>query len=216
MQGNRSNEPPQGQKIGVLGGSFDPVHRGHLHVADAALAAFKLDRVLFVPAARPPHKPDRVLAAGEHRMAMLELALADRDHFETWDGELNRAGPSYTLQTILELREQFGSDSALHLIVGSDNLAGLPTWHRVHELLELVQPIVVLRRGSPRNVLNQLAKSLSGPELESLARGFLETEPVDLSSTQLRVELQGGENVAAKLPTGVWEYLREKNLYHQP
>ncbi len=149
-------------------------------------------------------------------MAMLELALADRDHFETWGGELNRAGPSYTLQTILELREQFGAHSDLHLIVGSDNLAGLPTWNRVHELLEIVQPIVVLRRGSPRDVLDQLAKSLSGPELESLARGFLETEPVDLSSTQLRVELRRGENVAAKLPTGVWEYLREKHLYRQP
>ena len=135
------------RRLGLFGGSFDPIHGGHLYVARAAQRAHQLDRVIFVPAARPPHKPGRELASGPHRLAMVELAIAAEASWSACDLELYRPGPSYTIDTVLELPARVGEadDVELFLILGSDNLPGLPSWWRVDELLERVHPIVVPR-----------------------------------------------------------------------
>ncbi|HED66988.1 MAG TPA: nicotinate (nicotinamide) nucleotide adenylyltransferase, partial [Planctomycetes bacterium] len=152
------------RRLGILGGSFDPPHGGHLHMARVARAARDLDHVLFVPAARPPHKPDRRLASGAERVHMLELLLADQSHVSIWTNELERAGPSYTIDTVEALREELGPRPIFFLILGSDNLAGLPRWHRVEDLLALVEPIVIPRRGAP----------VDPPELDGLAPALRE------------------------------------------
>lgn len=219
---------PDVRRLGVLGGSFDPVHVGHLHVARAAEAAFELEHVLFVPAARPPHKPGRRLAPGADRVAMLRLALADRPDWSIDALELERDGPSYTIDTMRALPARHGlpPDCRLHLVIGWDNLRGLERWREVRALLEAVQPVVVYRRpetaigapaarapDSPGALLAHLRREL-GPELFArLERGLVEVEPVPVSSTAIRAELAAGRDPGAALPPGVGEYARRRGLY---
>lgn len=197
-------------RVGVLGGSFDPPHRGHLHAARAAREAFGLDQVLFVPAARPPHKPGRVLASGAHRVAMLELLIRGEPAFAVDARELGRAGPSFTVDTLAELAgEQRGCE--LFLILGTDNLEGLPLWREVEELLGLAQPIVVHRAGSDREPLAQLVGRLSPAALARLEGGLVTSEPYDASSTELRTCAE--RRAGATLPPEVAAYIREHGLY---
>jgi len=203
------------RRIGLFGGSFDPVHLGHLHVARAAQEAFGLDRVIFVPAARPPHKPGRVLASGADRLALLELVCQQEPSWSANGLELQRAGPSYTLDTIRDLPEAVGepADCSIFMILGSDNLPGLPAWSRVEELLSRVQPITIFREGVGAECLNQLGGQLSVSAVERLRAGFLSLPPVQASSTALREVLQLAGEAPLELPPKVWEYIRENGLY---
>ena len=208
------------RRIGLFGGSFDPVHRGHLHAARSAQDAFELDRVVFVPAARPPHKPERILADGPHRLRMLEIAVEPEPSWCVSDLELRRPGPSYTIDTVHALPAAVGEpeDAAIHLVIGSDNLEGLSTWHRARELLAEVQPVVVLRAGgsaaSPSELVRRLpAGLLEGGLDERIARGLLFVAPVHSNSTDVRARLAAGDDVSAELPRGVWEYLRRHGIY---
>jgi len=204
--------PPPPPRIAVFGGSFDPVHRGHLHCARAAVRAFGVDHVVFVPAARPPHKPGVRLSDGAERLAMLELALAGEPAFSVWDAELGRPGPSFTIDTARELVRLRGGSSGVHLILGGDNVAGLRDWRDVEELLRLVQPIVVRRAGALRAELEQLAE-LSPAARARLAAGLIEIDPVPVSASDLRARLARGEACGDDLPPGVGEYARRAGIY---
>ena len=204
-----SEAAQEARRLGVYGGSFDPPHAGHLHVAARAREAFELDHVLFVPAARPPHKPTRSLAPDADRIALLEMLLIGTPDASLWTGELEREGPSYTLLTLRSLRAQ--CRGALFLVVGSDNLPGFPTWYGVHDLLRLAQPVVVYRRGEELDV-DGLA-GLSEDERAILAQGFVEGEPFDASSTELRARLAAGEEPGPELPPKLSEYVRARGLY---
>jgi len=207
--------PGRARRLGLYGGSFDPVHAGHLHVARAAHAARALERVLFVPAARPPHKPGRELAPAEHRLAMLEIALAHEPAFALDARELSRPGPSYTIDTLRAIEAEQGGPQAveLYLILGSDNLAGLAGWRALAELLRRAQPVVVPRAGDPPGLPARLRRAL-GPELcERLERGFLSCAPVEVAACELRAALACGEDPGPALPPGVLEYVRAHGLY---
>ncbi|MCA8979928.1 MAG: nicotinate (nicotinamide) nucleotide adenylyltransferase [Planctomycetes bacterium] len=199
---------------GLFGGSFDPVHTGHLHAARAARAALGLERVLFVPARQSPHKLDRRLAPGPRRVELLELALAGEPDFVVDARELERAGPSYTLDTVRELTaERPGAPPAM--IIGSDNLRGLPRWRGVHELLDLVVPVVVHRSEHPEELLVGLEGQLEPRELDALRAGFLRLPPVDCSSSEVRGRLARGEALDDALPPGVEARIRELDLYRE-
>jgi nicotinate-nucleotide adenylyltransferase len=206
--------------VGLFGGSFDPVHAGHLHAARAALAAFDLDRVVFVPAAQSPHKLGRRMAGGAERLAMLELAIRGEPRFSTSDLELRRGGASYTIDTVRELPSILGEapDVDLYLIVGSDNLPGLSTWRSASELLRRVQPIVVHRDGEPEMLLDAIERAF-GAELTAKVRaGYLRLPPVVASSTALRGALpalaaDGFASGAAELDPLVHDYIRAHGLY---
>jgi nicotinate-nucleotide adenylyltransferase len=203
-------------RIGLFGGSFDPVHAGHLHAARAALRAFDLDRVVFVPARRPPHKPGRELAPGADRMEMLRLALRGEPRFEALGIELDREGPSYTIDTVRELPAALGEDGAsIHLILGSDNLEGLPTWREAAALLERVQPVVVHRGGDPAPSLGEIERALGRTAAERVRAGYLELPPVDASSTGVRARIRstGGRSRDLELDPSVLDYIRERGLY---
>lgn len=203
-------------RLGVLGGSFDPVHAGHLGAARLARRAFELDHVVFVPAARPPHKPGCRLAAGEHRLAMLARALRGEPGTSSWDVELRREGPSFTVDTLRELVRRRGHPGGLHLIVGRDNLAGLPSWREVEEVLALAQPVVVQRGGDPAALERALARlegRLSGAALARLQAGLVREAPPAVAATELRSRLARGEDPGADLPPGVWEYARSRGIY---
>jgi len=202
-------------RLGIFGGSFDPVHAGHLHAARSAQRAFDLDHVAFVPARVPPHKPGRELVSGEDRLEMLRLAIAGEPRFSVHGIELERPGPSFTIDTVRELPGLLGApDGApLFLILGSDNLAGLPTWRAAKELLARVQPIVVHREGDPEPAFGAIERAL-GPEAAGKCRaGYLALPPVEVSSTELRTKLPGAGSAALDLPRPVLEYIRRRGLY---
>jgi nicotinate-nucleotide adenylyltransferase len=210
------------RRIGILGGSFDPVHRGHLHAARAALTACALDRVVFVPAAESPHKVGRRLASGADRMAMLALAIGDEPRFSVSDIELVRGGRSYTIDTVRAIRAYLNEppSALLYLILGTDNVPGLSTWHYAAALLELVQPVVV-QRDTPHSsvdevrLLRAVAQDLGDEAALKLRAGWLRLPPVPVSSTKLRTELAhiGPGVVANGLDPAVREYIRAHGLY---
>jgi len=208
--GNRNR-----RRVGILGGSFDPVHAGHLYVARMAQERAGLDEVLFVPAARPPHKPDRVLTPGPDRMALLEAALEGEAGMRVIDLELDRAGPSFTIDTVRALEERLGGSGAveLHLILGGDNLPGLGAWREVDDLLGRVTPLVVYRSEDLQGALENVGGELAPHLVEKLRRGLIEVEPHAACSTKLREQLGQREDPGEQLPEGCLEIVAERGLY---
>lgn len=201
------------QRLGLFGGSFDPPHLGHLHVVRRARAAFALDHVVLVPAARPPHKLAQALSDGNVRLELLRALFADEPGVSTWSHELERAGPSYTVDTVRALKKE--TQGALFLIVGTDNLAGLPGWREAEALLALAQPIVVPRAGADAaSVAAALAdERLSSRARTRLALGCLGGPTVDVSSSELRAALAQGTLQHPLLPAAVAELARARGLY---
>lgn len=197
------------RRLGVLGGSFDPPHLGHLHAARRAREAFALEHVVFVPAAHPPHKPARVLAGEGQRLEMLALLLAEEPDCSVWGVELARRGPSFTIETLRELRA-LAPDAALFLILGEDNLAGFARWCAAEEIVALAQPIVVHRSGAAaaagRDELSPFART-------RLALGTLATPALDASSTAIRASLARGSVASELVPPRLLEYIRAHDLY---
>ncbi|MFO1009427.1 MAG: nicotinate (nicotinamide) nucleotide adenylyltransferase [Planctomycetota bacterium] len=213
-----AREPSEGgggRRIGLFGGSFDPVHEGHLHVARAAAERFHLDRVVFVPAAQSPFKPEQRPAAGEHRLAMLRLATRGEPAWTVSGLELERAGPSWTIDTVRALPKAIGEreDCALYLVLGSDNLPGLPKWKESRALLERVQPIVIFREGDPDAQLEPLRAAHGEALAKKVEAGYLRLPPVEVSSTAIRAALARGERAVAGVPRSVLAYIRAHGLY---
>jgi len=202
-------------RVGVYGGSFDPVHNGHLHVARVARERFGLDAIVWIPAARPPHKLRERLASEADRLAMLELALAEDERAWISPLEFERSGPSYTFDTLRELPERVGlrADCELFLVLGWDNLRGLERWHRVDEVLSLAQPIVVWREGGDGEVLAHLRATLSTQACARLERGLVRAPASPESSTQVRARLERGEWPVEAVPAAVLDYIRSRGVY---
>ncbi len=202
-------------RVGILGGSFDPVHAGHLHLARSASQAFGLDRVVFVPAREPPHKPGQELARDADRVSMLALALRGEPTWGISTLELERQGPSYTIDTVRALPRalELPRDAQLFLLIGGDNLPGLTGWREAKEMLELVQPVIVVREGGEVEVLARIRAELGEAVAARLAKGLIWAPPVPISATALRSALARGEDPGDALPPGVLEYIRERGIY---
>lgn len=190
--------------VGVLGGTFDPVHLGHLVVASEVHHALGLSEVVFVPAGEPWQKADRTVSPALHRLRMTELAVADDPRFRVSRVDVDRSGPTYTVDTVRDLRAELGPDVELVLIVGADTVAGMPGWHDVDGLLSQVRVVVVGRPGHRPAVPATLP-----------AQRFLEvaTTPVDVSSTDLRARVRDGAPVRYLVPDAVETYVRAERLY---
>lgn len=189
------------QRIGVFGGTFDPIHRAHLEIARAALDAAGLDRVLFVVAARPPHKRGGPCAPAEHRYAMVERALDDEPAMAPCRVELDRPGPSYMADTLRDIQEEFPG-AELFLIIGMDSLVDLPRWRNPDRILASARLLVAPRPGDWR-----IAAELEGA-YQSLP--FRETM---LSSTEVRDRIAAGGDLSDVLPPAVARYVEEHGLY---
>jgi nicotinate-nucleotide adenylyltransferase len=196
-------------RLGVLGGTFDPIHIGHLFAAEEARARLDLDRVLFVPAGLPPHKLHVEVTPIKDRLAMVRLAIADNPRFFLSRVDVDRFGPSYTVDTLELLRDEYGSDADLHFIMGSDSLADLLTWHKPERLIRLCR-IVALTRPRGRVDLEELDRLLPG----AMARiQLLEMPLLEVSSTDLQRRVRMGLPIKYLVPPAVEDYIYEHGVY---
>jgi nicotinate-nucleotide adenylyltransferase len=194
--------------VGIMGGTFDPIHLGHLVAAEEARVRFGLGRVIFVPNRVPPHKKDYEVTAAEHRYAMVVLATAENPHFETSRIELERPGPSYTVDTMREFRRQLGEEGWLYFITGADAMLETLTWRQPEELAALCEFIAVARPGYD---LARLSGTLSA-EIMARVHG-LDIPGVEVSSTELRRRAAAGESLRYLTPTAVARYIEMNRLY---
>ena len=155
-------------RIALFGGSFNPIHHGHLIVAGSIRERLELDQVVFVPAARPPHKAAKQLASPEDRWRMVQLAIEGEPGFRACDRELRRAGPSYTIDTVLGVQQEAGPGTTVYWIVGGDWLADLPTWHRASELVDACRIVTVGRPGWDNSSFASLGGFLSESQIARL------------------------------------------------
>jgi nicotinate-nucleotide adenylyltransferase len=204
------------QRFGVLGGTFDPVHIGHLIIAQEAVSLLDLDRFFFLPAGEPPHKRNRHITPVQHRLRMLELAIADNPAFAISRVDVDRSGPSYTADTLRLLHEAWGPDTALYFVIGWDMLYDLPSWYHPAEVVRQVERLVVIRRpcyDESAPFLALLNKVVPGVQERLLP---LETAQVTINSTDLRKRVADGRSIRYQVPDAVEQYILAQGLYLQP
>lgn len=217
--------------IGLLGGTFNPVHNGHLHIARHIHRVLDLDKVLFIPTGDPPHKPVQALAPAFHRLAMVKLAIASIDHFDVYEREIDFPGISYTFDTLTQLRHEFPRDTTFGFIIGLDAFLDIETWKHADQLFSLCQFIVSSRPGLsfakleslsffPPHYAGQLQKLDAGQITRldvSLSAGhpliLLSVPPSDVSASTIRKYLSRGEPVGQWLPAPVESYILQHRLY---
>jgi nicotinate-nucleotide adenylyltransferase len=202
-------------RVGVFGGTFDPVHFGHLILAEQAREQGRLDEVWFVPAARPPHKAEGALTRFDQRAEMLTLAVAGNPAFRVLEAEKERPGPSYTVDTLAELRRR-EPRAELWLLVGSDTLADLGSWHERERLPGLAGLLVMARPGHSVPPPDQVREELGLAREAPLRLEAVEAPLIDISSRDLRRRAAAGRSLRYFLPRAVEVYIREKQLYRDP
>jgi nicotinate-nucleotide adenylyltransferase len=199
-------------RVGVFGGTFDPVHTGHLLLAEQGREQGRLDEVWFVPAARPPHKEEPALTRFEQRVEMLALAVAGNPAFRIDELEKERSGPSYTADTLDELCRRH-PDHEFFLLIGSDTLHDLPHWYEPVRVLEQAGLLVMARPGSRVLTPEQLRAQLQVPENVPVRLQEIETPQIDISSRDLRHRAATGRSLRYFLPRAVECYIQDKRLY---
>ena len=194
--------------IGVLGGTFDPVHIGHLIVAEEARIKLGLREVLFVPAGQPWRKLDHNITPAVHRVEMVRRAIADNPHFKLCTLEVERPGPSYTVDTLTMLQKQLGSKASLFFILGRDTLAELPLWKEPEKLVQLCRLVVAPRLGSKD--LKHLETAIPGL-LDKVIQ--LDMPVIGISSSEIRQRIAQGLSIRYLVPDKVAEYIAKQKLY---
>ncbi len=199
-------------RIGVFGGTFDPVHYGHLILGEQAREQVRLDQVWFVPAAQPPHKAGRPVTPFRHRAEMLHLAVAGYEPFRVDELESERPGPSFTADTLDELNRRHPGHEWF-LLVGSDTLAELPTWHDPAGVVRRAALVVMVRAGGGVAPADEVHARLGLPADVALRMHVIQAPLVDLSASDLRRRVAEGRSVRYLLPRAVECYVEEKHLY---
>jgi nicotinate-nucleotide adenylyltransferase len=199
-------------RIGIFGGTFDPIHLGHLILAEQCREQGELDEVWFVPAARPPHKLDRTLTRFEQRAEMIALAIAGQRAFRLEELEKDRAGPSYTADTLDELQRRY-TEHEFWLLTGSDTVADLPTWHAPRRVVALAGLLVAGRPGHEVPDAKQARAMLRLPEEAAMRYRAVESPFIDISSRDLRRRARKGSSLRYMVPRAVECYIAEKRLY---
>lgn len=205
----RRNHPISSLKVGILGGTFDPIHEGHLLIAESARACLSLDKVIFIPAGQPWLKSDREVTEAAHRLAMVELAIRNNSRFEVSDIEVERPGPTYTVNTLAELRRRLGAHAELYLILGMDSVRELGRWHRPEMIFEMCSVIAVSRPGIEDVSIREIecAFPSSGGRVRIVSGPM-----VDMSATDIRSQV-GRDSLPRGIPDSVGDYIREHGLY---
>jgi len=215
------------ERIVLFGGTFNPIHHGHLIAARAVAEYFHFERVTFVPAYVPPHKSadqdgeGRAASAGfqataEDRLEMTRLAIAGEELFDVSDVELRRQPPSYTFDTLMQLRQEHGLDVQLYWIIGADMLEDLPTWHRASEVVEMATIVTLARPPYSARLsatLDKLRVLFTADQVSRLAAAVAPTPLIDITSTQIRRRVREGKSARYLTPYVVMDYISQRGLY---
>ena len=198
------------KRVGIMGGTFDPIHIGHLVIAEAAREQLALSEVIFIPAAQPPHKAGREVAPAEHRLHLVQLATESNPFFRVLDVEMKREGPSYSYDTLRALVETHGESTDFYFIVGGDEMNTILTWHRISELFALCRFAAARRQGAPLSLLE--VRERLGEEV--LARiHSVQAPELEISSTDIRRRLCEGRSIRYLVPEKVEAYICKEGLY---
>jgi nicotinate-nucleotide adenylyltransferase len=197
-------------KIGVLGGTFDPVHLGHVRMAEEARDALGLEQVILVPAGQPMSKPDRNITPAEHRIEMLRLAVKDKPRLTISAIETERPGPSFTIDTITELQQKYGAGAVMCFILGWDSLEQVPEWHEPARLVKMCYLVAIPRPGCKLPDFNDLEKNLPGISQKVIC---LQNPCINISATAIREKVALGESIDKLVPKAVAVYIKKNNLY---
>lgn len=200
--------PVRTRKLGVLGGTFNPVHTGHLRLAEDVREEYSLDTILFIPTNIPPHKQVPESLDPAHRLEMVRLAIQKNPRFRCDDTELKRGGVSYTIDTVRYLYEEYALDSMPYLIIGSDLANTLHTWKEIEALLRLVRIIVLIRAGHALTGQDTLPPEEKGKSWFSYVK-----RAIDITSSEVRERVRLGRSVRYLVPDTVLEYIKENGLY---
>lgn len=210
--------------IAIIGGTFNPIHYGHLRIAEEVREALSLDKVLFIPTSQPPHKDDGSLIPPEHRLEMVRLSTSDNPFFEVSNIEIKRGGRSYSVETLRALRKE-NPGFEWSFIVGTDSFNDITTWREYEELFRLTNFVVVSRPGHPIKKIGEvlpieLARGFwydesKGVYLNPAGRfvAYLETTCLDISASAIRRMVKEGSSIRYLLPPGVEEYIQRERLY---
>ncbi|MFN8472473.1 MAG: nicotinate-nucleotide adenylyltransferase [Anaerolineae bacterium] len=197
------------ERVGVFGGTFDPIHIGHLIAAEEARIVCGLSRVVFMPAASPPHKQGRPITPAEHRLTMTELAIASHSRFSCSAMEMERAGPSYTVDTLAQLRARWGEAVDIVFIIGLDSLLALPTWREPQRIIEMARLAVVDRE--PFEV-DMAALEAKVPGLAQRV-DFIPIPLIAIAASELRERVRSGRSIKYQVPEAVEGYIYAQGLY---
>ncbi len=199
--------------IGVIGGTFDPIHFGHLVIAEEVYATLKLAEMVFVPAGQPPHKPEQVVTPAQDRLAMLQLAIASNPHFTISMVDLERPGPSYTVETLRLLREQWGEQTAIYFVIGRDSLEDLLDWYDPLGILEQLDYLVAVKRPGyteEKGYIERLEERLPGIRQRLIV---MSAPQLEISATELRQRVAEGRPIKYQVPEVVEQYILQHRLY---
>ncbi len=201
------------EKVGLLGGSFNPVHIGHLLTARAVAESLGLSRVVLIPCARPPHKWPHELAGMHHRLEMARLAAAGQPWLQVSDVEAREDGLTYPIHAIVGLQAELGGQAKLHWIIGCDAVADLCNWHRLDDMVASCEIVIATRAGFDMPDLTRLQSALSDAQVRRLQRGFIATPQLEISATQIRQRVEQRRSIRYFTPDAVCDYIADHGLY---
>jgi len=199
-------------RLGIFGGSFDPIHYGHLLLAELCLERCRLDEVWFLPAATPPHKQDQTLCSGKQRVEMLELAIGGREEFRINTYEIDRGGVNYTADTLEAIAAQ-QPNAELFFLLGGDSLRDLPTWRDPERICAAAIPVVMNRHGAPKPDYDVLTPFVEEARLAEIREYETDTPIIELSSTELRRRAANDQSLWYRTPRAVQMYIFTNKLY---
>ena len=205
-------------KVLLFGGTFDPVHNGHLEIARFMANRLAVGRTIFIPAAQPPHKNDVFYSPFQYRIRMLRLAIGNDNLFDVSDCELNRPGPSYTLDTVKHFRQQLHKHTKLYWLIGADTLAQLHTWHKPAQLIQLCTIVTALRPSCPDYTtadLSVLKPVLNDQQIQQLRTHIYPSPLINISSTNIRQRIRQGQTIDNLTPAPVVHFIKQNKLYLQ-
>jgi len=197
----------------LFGGTFDPIHMGHIKVALSAGEILSAEKVILIPAKRSVLKPNSPIASYEQRVSMLKLAIEGKSLLEISDWELNRPAPSYTIDTIRHFKEVLGEDNKLHWLIGADSVDDLSRWYKVEELIDECYISVMYRAGYPKPDFRKYLELWGDKRIKMLEGNVIETPLVNVSSTDIRKGLAEGNDTTGMLDPGVADYIQKHKLY---
>jgi nicotinate-nucleotide adenylyltransferase len=201
------------EQVGLLGGSFNPIHIGHLIVARAVAEKLNLSRVILIPCSRPPHKWAHELTSISHRLEMARLAVADETALEVSDVEARQERLQYPIHAIEALRREMGSQTQLRWIIGSDAVLDLCHWHRLADMMEYCEITIATRAGIAMPDLRCLETALPPEQIAQLANGVVAAPHIEVSATQIRARIRARLSIRYLVPVAVDDYIRDEGLY---